>query len=183
MTDFEPIFRDANHRLSAELRAAGKSVWSADVGNRRLEVLDQAVSYVEDEDMPAGLREVLGTARLVVRDRVYAVDGRRVCWARSYLPAELAEGNPIGSLDTGPGGTPARLAELGHELVSFIEDVEFVERENVTAEERDALDIDDMTAVTRVTRRSADAAGQVVEVTDMRLVASAYRLRWAWANR
>lgn len=182
MTDFEPILRDANVRLSAELRAAGKSVWSADVGDRQLEVLNQAVSYVDNGDVPAGLVEVLGTARLIVRDRVYAVDGRHVCWARSYLPAELAEGNPIGSLDTGSGGTPARLAELGHELVSFVEDVEFVEREDVTAEERDKLGIDEMTAVVRIVRRNADRAGRLVEVTDMRLVASAYQFRWAWRN-
>lgn len=183
MTDFQPILRDANARLSAELRAAGKSVWSADVGDRQLEVLDQGVSYVDDEDAPAGLANVLGTERLIVRDRVYAVDGRRVCWARSYLPAELAEGNPIGSLDTGPGGTPARLAELGHELVSFVEDVEFIEREYVAAGERNKLELDNTAGIVLVERRSADASGRVVEVTDMRMVASAYRLRWGWTNR
>jgi GntR family transcriptional regulator len=182
VTNFEPILRDANRRLSAELRTAGQSVWSADAGDRQLEVLDLAVSYVDDEDVPDGLVEALGTARLIVRDRVYAVDGRRVCWARSYLPAEFAENKPIGRLDTGPGGTSARLAELGHEMVAFAEDVEFVEREDVAAEERDRLGIDDMTAVVRVVRSGADAAGRVVEVADMRLVASAYRFRWAWGN-
>ena len=183
MTDFQPILRDANARLSTEWRAAGKSVWSADVGERQLEVLDQAVSYIDDEYAPAGLSEVFGTERLIVRDRVYAVDGRRVCWARAYLPAELAEGNPIGSLDTGPGGTPARLAELGHELVSFVEDVEFVEPEYVAGGERDRLQLDNTAGLVMIERRSADASGQVVEVTDMRMVASAYRFRWAWANR
>ncbi|ACU71805.1 putative transcriptional regulator, GntR family [Catenulispora acidiphila DSM 44928] len=180
MTDFEPIFRDANARLSAEPRTAGKSVWSADAGDRQFEVLELAVTYAED----AGDEDAADLGRnAIVRDRVYAVDGKRVCWARSYLPAKLAEGTPIGGLNTGPGGVPARLAELGHELVSFSEDVEFVERENVTADERDRLGIDDMTAVVRIVRRGIDASGQVVKVSDMRLVAGAYRFRWAWTNR
>jgi GntR family transcriptional regulator len=180
VTDFEPILRDANHRLSAELRTAGQSVWSADAGDRQLEVLELTIGYAED----AADEDVSDLGKtVIVRDRVYAVDGRRVCWARSYLPAKLAEGTPIGSLNTGPGGTPARLAELGHEMVTFAEEVEFVEREDVTDEERDKLGIDDMTAVARVVRRSADAAGRVVEVADMRMVASAYRFRWGWASR
>lgn len=180
MTDFEPILRDANARLSAEVRAVGKSVWSSDVGDRQLEVLELTIGYAED--VPDEDARDLGKTA-IVRDRVYAVDDRRVCWARSFVPTELAKGTPIGSLDTGPGGTPARLVELGHELVSFVEDVEFVERENVTAEERDKLGIDDMTGVVRIVRRNADATGRVVEVTDMRLVAGAYQLRWAWTNQ
>jgi len=183
VTDFEPILRDANRRLSTELRTAGRSAWSADVDDRQFEVLDLAVSYVEDEDVPVGLAEVLGTAPLIVRDRVYAVDGRRVCWARSYLPAEFAEHKPIGRLDTGPGGTPARLAELGHALVTFAEDVEFVEREYVAGGERGKLGLDGAAGVVLVERRSSDASGRVVEVTDMRMVASVYRFRWGWASR
>jgi GntR family transcriptional regulator len=180
MTDFEPILRDANRRLSAELRATGQSVWEVDADGRRVDVLDLAVGYWTASK---GVADSLGTASTVLRDRVYAVDGRRVCWALSWLPARLATGTPIEQADTGPGGTPACLAELGHGLVSFVENVEFVEREDVTAEERDRLGIDDMTAVVRIVRRSATAEGRVVEVTDMRLIASAYRFRWGWANR
>lgn len=180
MTDFKPILRDANRRLSAGLRAAGKSVWSADVGDRELEVLDLAVAYWA---APDDVAEVLGTARTLLRDRVFAVDGRRVCWARTWLPADITEGTPIEQDDPGPGGTPARLAELGHELTAFVEDVEFAEREDVLDVERDRLGIDGMTAVARVVRRSADASGRVVEVADMRMVASVYRFRWGWANR
>lgn len=179
MTDFQPILRDANRRLSAELRAAGQSVWSADVGDRPLEVLDLTVAYWA---APDDVAEALGTARTLLRDRVFAVDGRRACWAQTWLPADITEGTQLEREATGDGGTPARLAELGHELVTFIEDVEVVEREDVTAEERDRLGIDDMTAVVRVVRRSGDAAGRVVEVSDMRMVASAYRFRWVWAN-
>lgn len=180
MTDFEPILRDANRRLSAELRAAGRSVWSADIGDRQFEVLDLLVARMA---APASIAEILGADDAVVRDRVYAVDGRRVCWARSYFSWSLAGGTRIALADTGPGGAHARLREIRREPVSFAEDVEFAERENVTSEERDRLDIDDMTAVARVVRRSADASGRVVEVTDMRLVASVYRFRWAWASR
>lgn len=180
MTDFQPILRDANRRLSAELRDAGQSVWSADAGDRQFEVLDLLVTRTV---APVGAAEALGVDDAVVRDRAYAVDGRRVCWARSYFSWLLTGGTRIALANTGPGGAHARLREIRREPVSFVEDVEFVERENVTGEERDKLGIGDMTAVVRVVRRSADAGGRVVEVTDMRLVASAYRFRWGWSNR
>lgn len=179
MTDFPRILRDANARLSAELRNTGRSVWSVDVGDRELEVLDLSVAYWA---APDGVAEALGTARALLRDRVFAVDGRRVCWARSWLPADITDGTRLEQDDTGPGGTPARLAQLGHEMVTFVEDVEFVERENVTGEEWDKLGLDELTGVARVVRRSADAGGRVVEVADMRMVASAYRFRWPWVN-
>lgn len=179
MTDFQPILRDANRRLSAKIRATGQSVWSADIGGRELEVLDLAVAYWA---APDDVAQALGIARTLLRDRVFAVDGRRVCWARTWLPADITEGTQLEREATGDGGAPARLAELGHELVSFVEDVEFDEREDVMAEERDKLGIDDMTAVVRIVRRSADASGRVIEVADMRLVATAYRFRWAWLN-
>ena len=179
MTDFQPILRDANRRLSAELQRCGQSVWSADIGDRHLDVLDLVITG--NEASPNKFELVLGSLA-VLRDRVYAVDGRRVCWARTFIPAGIAKGTLIEEEDTGPGGVPARLADQGHALVTFVEDVEFVEREGVSDEERDKLRIGGDTGVARVVRQSADAAGRVVEVTDMRLVASAYRFRWGWTN-
>lgn len=177
---FLPILRDANARLSAELRAAGRSIWSADAGTRLVEVLDLAVSRTYDP--PAFVEELLGTSAVVVRDRVYAVDGRRVQWARSYLPAELVAGTRIELEDTGPGGTFARLAEIGFEPVPpFVEDVEIVEPGDVELFEREKLAIGTDVSVVRILRTNATTGHRVVEVTDMRLVAAAYRFRWSFS--
>ena len=178
MENWTPILRNANARMSAPL--AGRSVWSADIGDRRLEVLELSVEI--DGDPPECVVEAFGPLRAVLRDRVYAVDGRRVQWARTWLPADLAERNRLSALDTGPGGVPARLAELGHAPVRFVEDVEFAAPADVETGERDRLAIGVDVAVVRIARISADAEGRIVEVTDMRLVADAYRFRWAWGN-
>jgi GntR family transcriptional regulator len=177
VTDFESIFRDANHRLSAEVRASGQSVWAADADGRRVDVLDLTVSY---QTAPEDVADNLGTGRALLRDRVYAVDGRRVCWAKSWLPAVLVEGTVIEQDDTGPGGTPARLAELGFEPVKFTEDVEFLEATDVGAEVRGKLGIDGHTSVVRIVRWNGTSEGRVVEATEMYLVAGAYRFRWSW---
>lgn len=175
MTTWTPILRDGNARLSAELRDAGRSVWSADVGERRLEVLDLTVSA--EYDIPEYVADTFGTARVFVRDRVYAVDGRRVQWARSYLPADLVEGTVIGALDTGPGGVPARLAELGHAPARFVEEVQFALPD---AREQAKLAIGAWEPVVHIDRLAVTATGVVVEVAEMVLVNSAYRFRWAF---
>lgn len=177
MADWIPILRDANRRLSAELLATGASIWSADIGDRDLQIVGFDASL--DLETPAHIRQALyHPDDILIRDRVYVVDGRRVCWARSYFDAEKVEGSRIDEFDTGPGGTPARLAELGLGLASFVEDVEFAD--DCDRDELHALRNHDSLAVTRILRRSATAEGLVVEVTDMRLVSSAYRFRWSW---
>jgi GntR family transcriptional regulator len=179
VTEFEPILRNANARMSRQLRIDGQSIWSADIGDRHLEVLDLTVDRADDA--PEHVAELLGTHSVVVRDRVYAVDGRRVQWARSYLPAELVAGTRIELEDTEPGGTFARLAEIGFEPAPpFVEDVEFIDAVFVSEEERAKLAIGRADSVVQIRRRNATAKGRLVEVTDMRLVASAYRFRWAF---
>ncbi|NUQ98333.1 MAG: UTRA domain-containing protein [Streptomyces sp.] len=179
MTDFEPILRDANRRLSAELRGAGQSVWSADVGDRDLHV---ELSWVglNDSAPPAGAADLLGTDRLLVRDRTYVVDGRRICWARNYFDYDLVSGTAIAEPDSRPGGVHARLAELGLEPVAFVEDVEFAAAAS-GSEMRELKDYSRPLMV-RITRRALTVEERVVEVADMRLVASAYVFRWAWKN-
>lgn len=165
--------------MSPTVRADGDTVWSSDIGDREFDVLDLDVRREE----PGGIvYDVLGAEdEVLVRDRVYAVDGRPVCWARSYFDSALVEGTAIERRVTGPGGAPARLAEIGHELVSFVETVKFCEPASVGADERAKLQIDEHAAVVRILRESCSAS-RVVEFTDTRLVASAYVFRWAWSN-
>lgn len=171
MTDFEPILRDANTRLAAQRRDAGLSVWSADVDDRAVEVVDLDVRVAADA--PGDIQIAFGPGPLLVRDRVYVVDGRRVQWARSYIPMSIAEGTRIESEDTGPGGTLARLAEAGWAPTLFVEDMEVGFPD---ATERSRLGIGEQDPVCRIDR-IALAGDDAVEFTVMVLVADAYRFR------
>ena len=51
------------------------------------------------------------------------LDGKPVLLSTSYLPASIVAGSAITQEDTGPGGSYARLAELGHAPAHFREDV------------------------------------------------------------
>ncbi|WSN45619.1 UTRA domain-containing protein [Streptomyces sp. NBC_01334] len=62
-------------------------------------------------------------APVIVRSRKFVVEDRPVQMATSYLPAELVRGTAIAQENTGPGGSHARLAELGAEPVRFSEEL------------------------------------------------------------
>lgn len=175
--DSSPILRDATTRLSAQQWGAGHAIWSADLGLRPLGIDHVEVRRVQPPKDVAVL--LAHDGEVVVRDRVYSVEGRPVQWAVSYIPADLAAETLIEHVDTGPGGTYARLRDIGHEPVKFIEQVRVrmprpVEREHLK------LDIGQPVAVIR--RTAATEAGRVVEVNDMVLVGDAYVLQWSFTS-
>lgn len=170
--DFTPIFRDANKRLSVEQWRAGHAIWSADLGLRPLEVEELKV---ERKDAPEWVAQRLGTSEALVRDRVFVVEKRRVQIATSYLPADLVAGSPIESDDTGPGGTFARLGDLGVVVAEFDEDV----RARVPSpDEAKRLHLGRGGIVIEIIRNAKTAAGRIVEVNRMILDADAYVLHW-----
>lgn len=177
MEPWRPILRDANARMSAELRDAGSSIWSADIGDRRLDVLELTVGL--DPDPPEYVADAFGTGDVLLRDRVYAVDGRRVQRALTWLPASLVAGSRICDADTGPGGVPARLAELGFALVHFVEEPQFM-LPSETNQVKLRIGPDEPVVV--IDRSSTTDAGQTVEISEMTLVNREYRFRWSWTN-
>jgi GntR family transcriptional regulator len=128
-------------------------------------------------DAPADIEALLGTGRVLTRDRVYAVEGRRVQSATSYLPADLVAGTPIERPDSGPGGTYARLRDLGHEPVKFVEQVRV---RMPRPDERKLLHLDVGQPVAAIRRTAATAEGRVVEVNDMVLLGEAYVMQWSF---
>lgn len=175
--DSSPILRDATTRLSAQQWGAGHAIWSSDLGLRPLSIDRINVGHIQPPKDVAALLSYDG--EVVVRDRVYSVEGRPVQWAVSYIPADLAAETLIAHVDTGPGGTYARLRDIGHEPVKFVEQVRVrmprpVERDNLK------LDIGQPVAVIR--RTAATEAGRVVEVNDMVLVGDAYVLQWSFTS-
>ena len=112
--DFRPIVREGISRLGRPTWPAGASVWSTETEGRDLAV-DQV--EVSEADAPEHVRALLGLqqdTRAVLRSRRYVLDGKPVLLSRSWLPAAIAAGTPITGPDTGPGGSYARLADLGH---------------------------------------------------------------------
>jgi len=176
---WKPIFRDANARLAAAHWGRGRSIWSADVDPVERSMETRVVSIGAVNDAPERYRSLLHADRLLLRNRVYVVDGRRVMWARSYLPADVVAGSAIEKHDTGPGGTFARLAELGLTMALFAEEVEV---RRPLPDEQKQLGISADEPVAHIVRMNATAEEQVVEITDMVAVGEAYRFRWTFTS-
>uniref|UniRef100_A0AAU1I025 GntR family transcriptional regulator n=1 Tax=Streptomyces sp. NBC_00180 TaxID=2903632 RepID=A0AAU1I025_9ACTN len=177
--EFKPIVRDATKRLSRGQWAAGKSIWSADVGERPMAVADLEVY---ETDAPRWVARILGLdedARVVIRSRRFLVDDEPVQKAVSYLPADLVRGSRIAEPDSGPGGTYKRLAELGVEPVHFSEDLR---ARMPSSEESAGLSILPGTPVIEICRTAYTSDGVAVEVNQMLLDAGAYALRYSFRS-
>jgi GntR family transcriptional regulator len=170
---WRPIPRNSPQRLSVDQWGTGKAIWDLDLDGRDLEVRD-----VQIEQLPAtaNVARSLGISEGALvwrRSRRYLVEGVPVQAAVSYLPAGLVEGSRITQVDTGPGGTPARLKELGHEPVRHRE---VLRSRMPTIAERTLLDLRREATVLDIVRVSWDAADLPVERTEMLLDGSRYVL-------
>ncbi|MFC8069029.1 GntR family transcriptional regulator [Streptomyces sp. NPDC057293] len=173
--EFRPIRRRGIDRLAREQWGNGRSVWSADVEDRALEVDRITVS---EEAPPERVGAVLNLADedvACVRRRRFVLDNKPVLLATSYLPMSLVAGSPVTEEDTGPGGAYARLAELGHEPVHFREEV----RSRMPSKDEAAqLEISPGTPVMLICRTAFTDDGRVVEVNEMTLDAASYVLEY-----
>lgn len=113
--------------------------------------------------------------RVCIRSRRFVLDDRPVLLATSYLPASLVAGSAITQRDTGPGGTYARLAELGHQPVHFREEVR---SRMPLPEEASRLSLPAGTPVMLVCRTAFAEDARAVEVSEMVLDAAAYVLEY-----
>ncbi|WP_084546520.1 GntR family transcriptional regulator [Glycomyces arizonensis] len=170
---FQPIRRGFPGRMFAW--RSGRAIQDADTGRR-----PRAVDVViREAAAPQQIAELLATevdAPLLLRSRRFLVEGRPVQLARSYYPLELVRGTQITENDTGPGGAYARLAEIGHEPVEFIETVC---TRMPSPEEGEQLELPGGTPVFAVLRAAYAAEGRCVEVTEMILDGSAYELEYS----
>jgi GntR family transcriptional regulator len=172
---FERIVRPANKRLSREVWGSGKSMWSADVVDKQPTPLDVDVRRVELDARVASLLGMEEGQPAVRRSRRYAIGPKPVMRAVSHIPADLADGTPIAEEDTGPGGTYARLKDIGHAPTVFREEVK---SRMPTKVEKEWLDIQRGTPVIEIVRYAADDSGRIVEVNEMVLDSSSYVLEY-----
>ncbi|MGK3110608.1 GntR family transcriptional regulator [Streptomyces sp. WAC05858] len=169
---FRPIRRRGIQRLARDQWGTGKSIWDAD-DDRTLSV-DQV--RVEEVTPPPHIADVLGlTARATAcaRSRRYSLEERPVMLAVAYLPYELVAGSAITRPDTGPGGTYARLADLGHTPVHFREEVR---GRLPTSDEAARLGMSAERPVLKICRTAFSADGQTVEIQEMTLDSASYVL-------
>jgi GntR family transcriptional regulator len=173
---FAAIPRSSPGRLARERWLGGETIQDADTSDRRRELDTQT----GETAAPGWAAEVLGIEAgtpVAFRDRRYAVDDRYVQLSTSYLPIEIARGTPIMHTNTGPGGTYARLAELGFEPAYFRE---YVRARMPLPAETDRLELPAGTPVLEVTRHAYASTGRCVEVSRMILDGMAYLLDYSF---
>ncbi|MER6343164.1 GntR family transcriptional regulator [Streptomyces sp. NPDC001595] len=175
--DFRPIRRRGIERLARAQWGEGRSVWAADIGGRDLVVDSVEVTEGQAPGPVASVLDLEEDARVCVRRRRFVLEGKPVLLSTSYLPAGLVAGTRITQPDTGPGGTYARLAELGHGPARFREEV----RSRMPGQdEAERLELPAGVPVMLVARTAFDAQGNAVEVNEMVLDASAYVLEYGF---
>ena len=105
-------------------------------------------------------------------------DGCPAQLATSYIPLSIAGSTGLAFPDTGPAGIHARLAERGHRVERFVEEVE---SRRPDAEEAQFLRISRTHHVLEVTRLAFDRKGRVLEVTVNVFPSNLWRLSYEWA--
>lgn len=170
---FQRVTRRSPGRLARSYWGSGRAIQDADTGIRP-RVVDVVVGEVE---APAIVAEAFGVepgTAVLYRSRRFLVEQRPVQLSVSYLPLDFAD-TRLAYTDVGPGGTYARLAELGHAPARFTEDL--VARAALPREV-EQLDLGSSLGaiVYEITRWAYTDAGRCIEVNRMILDASAYRL-------
>lgn len=174
VSDFRPIVREEIRRLAGAPWTRGESMWAGEADRRQLHVDELDVTEtVAPEHVAGELGCPVGTP-VWTRSRRFVLDDRPVMLSTSWLPADLVGGSAVTERDPGPGGTYARLAELGAAPTHFREDV----RARLAGQaEAERLGLAVGTAVLMV-HRLALAGDRPVELNTMVLDAAVHVLRY-----
>lgn len=168
---WEPIVRNVTDRLKPEAHQGGRSMWDEETAGRTYTVES---GPAQRETAPDAVAQTLGVSDVEVRRRRHFVDGRPVMLSVSYYPAEIVEGSQITAASTGPGGSPERLAELGHGPTRHRE--RFRSR-LPTPQERKDMALPPGSTVAVFVRTSWDQGGRPVEVTEMVAAGDAFEFQ------
>ncbi|GLZ15841.1 GntR family transcriptional regulator [Actinomadura sp. NBRC 104425] len=116
--------------------------------------------------------------RVLIRKRHMFADDRPVQLATSYVPMSAAGDVSIAFPDTGPNGLYERLAERGHRVVRFMEEIE---SRRPTEEEADFLKIGRSQHVLEVIRFAFDRTGKPLDVVYNVFPCQLWKLTYEWA--
>jgi GntR family transcriptional regulator len=123
------------------------------------------------------LRLKAGQAVVLRRHHMY-VNSRPMQLATFYVPRSFAEGTRVVERDIGPGGICSRLAEVGHRLGRFSEEVA---TRMPTPEEARFLRIMSPQPVLNLFRTAFDDAGTPIEVSEQVMSGDRWVLTYEWA--
>ncbi|EMD28744.1 GntR family transcriptional regulator [Amycolatopsis azurea] len=172
------IQRIARARLSRAARAQNKGAFLADAASRGFTPSTSVKVRFEQADVRVAEHLAIEEgAEITVRDRVMRADGLVVQLAVSRLPRDFTRGTAIEEVDTGNGGTYARLEDAGQVIGRFIE---HVGARMPTPDEASLLQLADGVPVVTVTRVAYSTEGKPLEMNDMILAGDRYELSYEW---
>jgi GntR family transcriptional regulator len=121
------VVRQTHDRLERRYREAGHAPLDVDALASGLPLVQNVYELAElpaPDHIANRLNTSSGDMVFVRRRRVDLQGGAPLQLADSYIPLDLAEGQ-IREVDSGPGGTYARIEEQGHHLTRFTEELTF----------------------------------------------------------
>lgn len=136
------------------------------------ETISTDLIYYDDPKEDCNTIRPFGT--MIKRDRVMHLGGPVAKISTSWLPYDLAEGTLLAEEDTGPGGSFARLAELGHKIVRLTEDVTVVEA-SASAE---VLGLEKGACIFKIVRSAFDGEDRLTEITSETFSPQVYQLQF-----
>ena len=172
-----PVRRLGHDRFARRHRKAGKAAFLADA-EAAGRVPEVQVLQVEPVDSNADIAKRLGLrvgSKVLLRRRLYLVDGHPVEIASSYLPWSVVKGTPIVEVDPGPGGIYARLEDLGFRLKHFAEEVT---ARMPSSEEASALRLSSGVPIFSLVRTAYDSEEKPLEVCDTVMAGDAFVLEY-----
>jgi GntR family transcriptional regulator len=123
-------------------------------------------------------------ARVVVRRRLFVVNGEPVAFCDSYYPADVADGTPLAEPERIPGGAYGLIEDsagpVGRRLKRSVDDLVC---RMPTPEEVDGLKLASGVPVVRTLRTVYDSQGRAVEVQDTVAAADKHQFRYEVAMR
>lgn len=172
-----PVRRLGHDRFARRHRKAGKAAFLADA-EAAGRVPEVEVLQVEPVDADPEIAKRLGVragSKVLLRRRLYSVDGHPVEIASSYLPWSIVKGTPIADPDPGPGGIYARLEDLGFRLKHFAEEVA---ARMPSPQEASALRLSSGVPVFSLVRTAYDSDEKALEVCDTVMAGDAFVLSY-----
>lgn len=175
------IKRNSMSRQTRAVREADGSRGAFDGELRALGLASKSsLRSVGPVPAPADIADALGVSegdQVLTRDRLMSVNDIPVMLSTSYFPLEVAGGTQLEQEDTGTGGAYSRLADLGHAVTEFTEDI--IVRPP-SADEARLLRMDPDQRVFEVVRSAVTADGRTVEVNRMVKPAHQWKLSYTW---
>lgn len=166
---------DARERLSKARRDENRSAFLAEASAQQFTPSSSVKVTFEAAGAYAELLGIEEAEEVCVRDRVMRADGQPVQLATSRLPRRITRGTDLEKVDTGAGGTHARLEDLGHPP-TFHEEIDSAKLADRHEREMFGSDVGALLTIKRTTW----SGDRIVEINHMTMPGSMYESRHGW---